>query len=259
MAYRGYGGPEDQSAALDLFVKACDGELAAECRYAAAMFKHGQGAPNNVQKASELWAKGCLHGDAPSCYEAGLLQYGNEGQPRDAEAAERNFARACNMGHARACSFAGWHYFSTNEDEAAKAALEKACADAKEIITAVACANLATLYRFVENDDKAAEAALGKACSLAFPPACVGQAELRFAADPEAAEAAAEKWLDASKTLCKEKQEGETCLYVADWYRATGKNLRQRSFRKLGERFLTKDCEAGQKGACRILELRTAP
>jgi len=203
-----------------------------------------------------MYSKGCELGDADGCLFLGLMHYRGEGAARDENKARALFGKACDGGLVQGCVSAGWVEFGTPNDAAARGFFEKVCADATDPDGGLACFNLGTMLRYVDKKPGKAGDAFEKACKVGYVAGCVQQAALLYKKRPVRAANLADERLELVLKGCKEANDGETCLALAEWYRVSGEKKKGKKFKKLGNGQLKKECESGDKGSCRVLKLR---
>lgn len=92
--------------AMELYRKACDGDIAVACLQAGqtSLVNAAQGGRLQAESALQLIDKGCTLGSGPACYElAERYAKGTDGFTDDLRAA-RLYARACDLSEAIACA-----------------------------------------------------------------------------------------------------------------------------------------------------------
>jgi TPR repeat protein len=97
------GATQDYGAALEHFTAACEGGLAAGCRYVGML--HVEGKLGNPDPASALtWFEtGCKKDDSDSCFNAGVLII-ESGVGGDLDAAAAYMTHACELGDTDGCA-----------------------------------------------------------------------------------------------------------------------------------------------------------
>jgi TPR repeat protein len=170
MYREGMGVKQDAAKSAKLAQDACDKEVAAGCRIAAAA-KLGK----DKAAAIALYDKACLAGDGKSCVELGAAKLSDKKLAADAQYA---FRRACyGGGEFDGCAWLGTLYvdgkggMSVSPKVGAKF-FEKGCKEG----SARACAGLATLYsrgaKGFDKDPAKAKELYAKACDAGDEKAC---------------------------------------------------------------------------------------
>lgn len=257
MASDAIGGARSHKEARELFMDACRLDVAEGCAKVAKMHQHGVvGDEGSVgaDKAAVMHKKACDMGVADSCVARGLLLYTGERMRTDMEKAFEAFAAGCQRGRGDSCAMAGWVAFGLEKDDDAARQMEAGCADGGPMKGA-SCFNLGTLHAFVLKKPDDAIPWFKAACDAGFAAGCVQWGLLTLGKDEDAARKAADSAMEKATACCREQQDGECCLTLADWHSIEKPEL-STELREQGKLFLKKDCDAGKKGACRVLWLR---
>lgn len=98
-----YGIPRDRRSALDLFRRACDGNVARACINVAVAYDRGNGLPQNRPIAVSFFRKSCDLGDANGCENLAMHLAGGEGIARDPAVAVATWQKGCDLGSANVC------------------------------------------------------------------------------------------------------------------------------------------------------------
>ncbi len=164
------GVQKDETKALELFTKACDGSHAKACYELGKSYLAGRGAQQDNVKARKLFNKACDAGSNGACYNLGAAYgTGSIGVKQDNSKASKFYQKACDKGDAHSCFNLGSFYsngLGVKQDYLI--AIEyytKAC-DGKYLF---GCNNLGMMYKEARGVKKDYSKALGF-----FQEACNG-------------------------------------------------------------------------------------
>ncbi len=93
----------DLKAAVDHYVRACDGKVGPACNNLAVLHASGQGVPRDEAKAVALYLAACDLDFNLGCSNAGHFHREGRGVKRDPKKAAELFEKACRLGDAEAC------------------------------------------------------------------------------------------------------------------------------------------------------------
>ncbi len=258
MAAEGIGGDKAPKEGREHFMAACRLDIADGCAQVARMYQNGAvGDEGGVgaDKAAAMHKKACDMGVAESCVANGLLWYTGERLKPSMDKALDAFRAACQRGRIDACALAGWVAFGLEMDDEAARQMEAGCADEAGTMKGASCFNLGSLNAYARKKPDEAIPWFRAACDAGFAAGCIQWAMLTMAKDEDTARNLADSAMDEATACCRERQDGECCLALADWNALEEPEL-SAELRSQGEMFLKKDCDAGKKGACRVLWLR---
>lgn len=105
-----HGAPRNPAIALDLYTRACDGNLATGCGLLAGVYLDGVGVPSDLPRAVSLYRRACDGGYAHACGQLGVLYAGGRGVERNFSVAAPLLERGCAATHWGACGIAGRMY-----------------------------------------------------------------------------------------------------------------------------------------------------
>jgi TPR repeat protein len=177
MLYRdgGGGATKDLAKAAAFAATACDADVPAGCRIAAAAKLAGQGTAKDVRGAIALLDKGCQAGDGMACVDLGAAKLADKKLAGDAQYA---FRRACyGGGEHEGCAWLGVLYAEGKggmrvNPKLAAPFFEKGCKEGSPR----ACKGLADLLKAgkggVTADAARATELYDKACNGGYEPAC---------------------------------------------------------------------------------------
>ena len=258
MALEAVGGSKNPGDARERFMAACRLDIADGCANVARMYQSGavgdEGAVG-ADKAAAMHKKACDMGVAESCVARGLLWYTGERLKPDMTKALDAFSAGCNRGRVDACALAGWVAFGLEKDDEAARQMEAGCSGDSGTMKGASCFNLGTLNAYARKKPEDAIPWFRAACDSGFAAGCIEWAMLTMGKDEDAARKSADGAMKEATACCRENQDGECCLALANWHALEEPELAA-ELKEQGRLFLKKDCDAGKKGACRVLWLR---
>ena len=112
MMLYGQGGPKDERAAREMFMRAADLDNPVGTRALGSMYLNGQGGPRDLQKARALFLTAAEAGEASAMNNLGYMYFNGLAGPKDLPKARSLFQRGAERGDAEAMVSLGYMYFN---------------------------------------------------------------------------------------------------------------------------------------------------
>jgi TPR repeat protein len=164
---KGLGGGADDTRAVALARKGCEGNVNASCVVLGILYEKGQTIQPDKQSAARLYRDACGQGNLRGCADLGNLYQLGQGVAQDYSHAHTMFQTACDGGEMVGCSNLGIldaeGLGGAKDPAAARSFYRKAC-DGAEM---VGCYNLGVMYQDGDSVAKNADLAVAlfrKAC-----------------------------------------------------------------------------------------------